>query len=231
MRSLQQTLWAAADLALGFSCPGCAAPAAGLCPACTLVLLGADPLEPAPDARIGVPVHAAGRYRGVLRAAILQHKEHGRLGLSDPLARLLAGAVAYGLEKAAGGSIRGELLLLPVPSTPSARRRRGFDHTGRLAERCAAVLSTTGTPARAASALGHRRRVRDQSDLSRAARWQNVSGAFCCQPLPASPPSGCPWVVVVVDDVSTSGATLSEAVRAVHDSGSGVAFAATVALV
>jgi predicted amidophosphoribosyltransferase len=74
------------------------------------------------------------------------------------------------------------------------------------------------------SLLRHRRVVADQAGLSQLARRDNLRGALG---VTALPPAG--WRVVVVDDVVTTGATLTEAVRALHAAGVAVAGTAVVA--
>ncbi|MGB0952616.1 MAG: ComF family protein [Planctomycetota bacterium] len=61
--------------------------------------------------------------------------------------------------------------------------------------------------------LGRRRQRRDQADLSGAERRANLRGQFRMQRRGLESP------VVVVDDVSTTGATLQEAGRALREGG------------
>jgi predicted amidophosphoribosyltransferase len=91
----------AADLILGASCPGCGQPALTLCRACGLAMRP-DPYvawpTPTPPLlqkpRPVVPV-AGGANVGVLRAALIVWKEHGRFGLTVPLSHLLAAAAGH----------------------------------------------------------------------------------------------------------------------------------------
>ena len=200
------------DLVLPQACAGCGGPAALLCPACRAAL---DALVPGPAAPSppppGLPrTRAAGPYAGPLRAALLAHKERGRLGLGPPLGGLLAGAVQ---------DLRaGRVVLVPVPSAPAAMRARGHDHALRLARAAAAAAGL-----RAAPLLVAARRVEDQSGLGAAERAANLTGALRAR----HPLAGLP--VVVVDDVMTTGATLVEAARALREAGAAVRGCAVVA--
>lgn len=204
------------DLLLPRSCPGCRLPGTALCDGCALLLRGAaqgltrpDPCPPGLP-----PVAALLPYAAEVQRLLLAHKEHGRLGLTQPLGEGLATAVlVHG---------RGPFVLCPVPSARSAVRARGHDHARRLAAVAAASVRSRGGSATAASLLLPARAVADQSGLTSAQRAANLRGA-----LRAVGPVGAP--VVVVDDVMTTGATLVEATRALQAAGHVVAGAAVVA--
>src|SRR4051794_27347412 len=210
------------DLVLPQECAGCGQPATRWCAGCAAELravaqrpLGRTAPVPPPA---GFPPAAAGAaYDGMVRAALLAHKEHGRLGLSRPLGRVLAGAVVA-LELPPR-----PVLLVPVPSAPREVRRRGHDHARRLARAAAAALRDAGVDARAAPLLVHGRRVADQAGLDAGARQANLRGAL--QVRGRLDGVG----VVVVDDVVTTGATVAEATRSLTAAGARVRGAATVA--
>ncbi|MCA1710325.1 MAG: ComF family protein [Actinobacteria bacterium] len=209
------------DLVLPQACPGCGLAGSRWCHGCADVLaavaarpLGATAPVPAPAGF--PPATAAGRYAGPLRGALLAHKERGRLALVRPLGRALAAAILL-LEPA------GPVVLAPVPSDPRTVRARGHDATRRLAGVAARELRRAGVPARAAPLLAHRRRVADQAGLDSNGRRANLSGAVRVR----RPVAGLQ--VVVVDDVVTTGASLTEAARALTAAGARVLGAATVA--
>lgn len=193
-------LWAAgADLFLGADCPGCCRPALRWCREC------ARRVRPAPwfvETDLGVPVVAAGRNDDVLRSVIIAWKEQGRSSLLDPLATLLASAICL-LEPSL------PVDLVPIPGTAVNRRRRGGDILSELAHRAAARLRATGHDARVSSRLGRVRLTRDQAGLAAVDRRANLAGAFVARRSGARP-------AIVVDDILTSGATASEAVRALQ---------------
>jgi predicted amidophosphoribosyltransferase len=183
-------LAALVDLLLPGSCGGCGAPGVGWCAACAGRL---GPLR-RPVLPGGPPVVAAGRYRGVLRSAVLAYKERGRRDLAGPLSSLLVAP----LDRVAG---RGEVWLVPAPSRPAAARARGGDHMLRLCRHLA-----RGDPAyRIAPALRLGRRARDSVGLDAAGRAANLAGRLRVTAR-ALPPPGSP--VILVDDVVTTGATL-----------------------
>jgi predicted amidophosphoribosyltransferase len=206
------------DLVLPRRCAGCGASGCALCPACRGLLsaapLGSAPPDPCPA---GMPeVVAFSPYGGEVKRLLLQHKEHGRLGLAPALGSALASAVRLLGE--------GPLVLAPVPSARSAVRARGHDHAWRLASQAARALRARGVAAEAARLLAPARRTHDQAGLSTAQRAANLRGALVARPGRSR---GVP--VVVVDDVVTTGATLVEAARALRAAGYDVRGAAVVA--
>jgi predicted amidophosphoribosyltransferase len=146
---------------------------------------------------------AAGAYAGPIRPAVVAFKERGRAELARPLGTALALAVAAVLAGLDGPP--GRVALVPMPSSAAALRARGRDHVRELTRRAMAELADAGLAATEARVLGRRGRVRDSAGLSAAARRANLSGTFV---LRAEVPTG---VIVLVDDVVTSGATLTEA--------------------
>ncbi|MFI6375913.1 ComF family protein [Streptomyces sp. NPDC050546] len=213
------------DLVLPGECGGCGAPRTVLCAKCRAVLSGAvaHRVRPVPEPP-GLPVvHAAARYADEVRATLLAHKERGALVLAGPLGAALAGAVREGLAAVRSGSRRGgarswgsgpPVLLVPVPSGRRAVRARGHDPARRIALAAAGELRRSGVPARVLGVLRQRRAVADQSGLNSRQRLDNLAGALAVVPGGARLLSEGP--VVLVDDVMTTGASLTEAARAVR---------------
>ncbi len=162
---------------------------------------------------------------------VVAWKDRGRLDLTAALAEPLATAVLASV--AAAGTPGGPLppvVLVPVPSSARAVRVRGADVAALLAERAARRARPHGLQVRAVPLLRQRRRVRDQAGLGAGARAENVSGAFAVRRsrarrlrLPAEA------VVLVVDDVVTTGASAAEACRVLRSCGLPVAGVAAVA--
>ena len=110
-------------------------------------------------------------------------------------------------------------LIVPLPLARKRLADRGFNQSALLAER---VARRIGVPYIAQGLL----KIRDtppQAGLDRAARLKNVRGAFACER------SLDGKHVAVVDDVMTTGATLSEAARSLKKSGAATVSAWVVA--
>lgn len=207
-----------ADLFAGASCPGCQAPGLLPCPACAARLRGRSAAVAAP-----ADTWSAGEYDGLLRELVLGHKERHQFGLRALLGELLAEAVLGLLA----GRRPEHLVLVPVPSRGSAVRARGYDPTATVVDRAARVLRGAGLRADALGLL-RVRRVLDQAGLSREERAANLAGAMSCRYARLADLKGsAPWAVVC-DDVTTTGATASEAVRALRSVGVGVLGTAVV---
>ena len=214
----------ALDLALPVTCGGCARPGTAWCRVCASDVAGgwegpARQVWPSPTPAGFPPTWAAARYEGPLRHALSAYKDDARRDLARPLADLLAAAVTAAYPADA----RATVLLVPVPTTAQARRRRGDAPLETLARRTASRLPRGVAVCLDSGALTVRRRLADQSGLTTRARAANLEGAFTAPDRVA----GCP--VIVVDDVVTTGATLVEAARALHAAGVPVVAAACIA--
>jgi predicted amidophosphoribosyltransferase len=196
-------LGALADLVLPRNCAGCGRPDAVLCRGCARHLVAPHLATPRRFPDGFPPTVAAGAYAGPVRSVVLAFKEHGRAELARPLGTALAVAVAAVTSAVPG---RRPVLLVPVPSSRAALRTRGRDHVRELTRSAVGELTAAGFPVAVAPLLRRRGRVRDSAGLSAAQRRANLAGSFA---LAGSPPSGA--LLVLVDDVVTSGATLTEA--------------------
>src|SRR4051794_12431075 len=189
------------DLVLPRTCAGCGVPGSLLCRGCSGWL--AVPAVAAPR-RVPwgfPPTVAAGPYAGPVRPAVVAFKDRGRAELVEPLGAALALAVTA-LVAATG---RPRAVLVPVPSSPAALRGRGRDHVRELARRAVEELAAAGVAAEVGRLLARRGRVRDSAGLAAHERRANLAGSFAVR---GSVPDG---LLVVVDDVVTSGATLTQA--------------------
>lgn len=213
---------AGVDLLLGGACVGCRRPGLALCQHCAATLVRV-PFATAPDPTpAGLPVtYAVNDYDGVVKAAILAHKEDGRLALARPLGSALAWAV-LGLLSATPHPVA-SLILVPAPSSPSAVRSRGHDPLLRMARVAVRRLRDAGLAVSCAPVVTAVRRVADQSGLGSADRARNLAGAFRVSRHVLT------GAVVVVDDVVTTGATAAETTRALRAAGVDVIGVAVVA--
>jgi predicted amidophosphoribosyltransferase len=222
-----------ADLVVPATCAGCgSANARLLCGECRGVLGGLAPQEVRPTpAPAGLPrCVALGAYGGVLREVLLAYKERGRYPLARPLGGLLAGAVAGGVL-AEGYPAGVPVLLLPVPDAPAAARARYGDHMRRLARYAAQRLATEGWPAAVAVPVRARPR-QDSVHLDTAGRSEAAARAFRVRPrqvarLAQAQRAGA--VLVAVDDIVTTGATLAALSGLLRGAGLRVPVAATLA--
>jgi ComF family protein len=142
---------------------------------------------------------AAGAYDGALRHIVHALKYDARRSLARPLSSLM--------RDRGGDVLDGAEALVPVPLHPSRRRHRGFDQAADLA-------SHIGLPV--VHALARVRATATQADLPAARRHGNVRGAF--RPTRAHR-RVLGSVVVLIDDVSTTGATLDACARALKEAG------------
>lgn len=206
------------DLVHGGCCAGCARPGRSLCDGCaaslprTAVAVAPDPCPPGL-----APCFAAGEYAAVLRALLLAHKEQAVHDLRGPLAAVLAAAVRPLLVPGVA------TVLVPVPSSPAVVRARGHDPLDRVARATARRLRAPGVGVAVRPLLRQRGAVVDQAGLDLDGRRRNREGSLGVRPAArdrlARGRAGRPLVVVVVDDVLTTGATAREAQRALEAGG------------
>lgn len=157
---------------------------------------------------------AFGIYGGTLEEAIHRFKLQGERRLAAPLALLL-------LEEGAPGLAPGEHdLLIPVPLHPRRLRARGFNQAVLLGRELGRAWSLP-------LALDALRRVVDtpaQRNLGAEERRQNLQGAFSARRERVAGQR-----VLLVDDVITTGSTISECARALLQAGASAVTALALA--
>ncbi len=217
-------LWqAGADLLFPPQCVGCHTPGAWLCNGCAQRV---EPLPAAICARCGralaVPsptcsqcqsadfpflwVRAAALYTEPLRAAIHALKYEGRVELAEPLSRYLVATVQPLRERGQMGVLDG---CLPVPLHPRRLAERGYNQSALLA---AAFARRTRYPFHE-DWVWRSRDTQSQVTLSAAERQRNVADAFSASPAVAGKR------LLLIDDVTTTGATLMACAKAVQAAG------------
>ena len=218
----------AVDVVLPPSCLSCDAPvgdSGALCPDCwsRVSFIGRPccarcglpfAIEAAPDAVCGdcartPPAYdrarAAFLYKGAGRELILAFKMADRSWVAPRLAAWLHRAAAPLLPDAD--------LVVPVPLHRWRLLARRFNQAAVLAGLMAREADALAAP----DLLVRTRRTPPQTRLSRAARQRNVRGAFAVRPSRAHLVAG--RSVLLVDDVLTTGATVSACARALRKAG------------
>jgi predicted amidophosphoribosyltransferase len=183
------------------------------------------------------PVWASGPYAGPFRGALVAFKDGDRRDLVHVLAPLLAAALQAALAEdvvvAAALQAGRPVWLVPAPSSPQAVRSRGDVPLNILLGKAIREIQVRGS-----SPFDHRsiyvarclrltRRVADQAGLDSVERAANLDRAMAVRARWAGCPGGS--ACVLVDDVLTTGATLTEAARALREAGAGHVVGATVA--
>lgn len=159
---------------------------------------------------------AAGRYDGSLRHIVHAFKYEGRRTIAKRLGALVRRAGVGVLEDAA--------CAVPVPLHPWRHLRRGFNQASDLAR-------TLDVPV--VHALWRTRATQPQTGLTAGGRHRNVRGAFAVSPLLSRATRRqmlLGRVVILVDDVRTTGATLEECARILKAHGAEEVRALTVAI-
>jgi len=212
------------------------------------------------DGAVVPEVRAASRYEGMMPRALLALKNAGRTDLLPLLGEGLARSVyellrahREGLHAESGSSIPVEVLLVPAPSSAQSVRRRGYAPANLLVQEAARQLNRrlpASVRVRAVDVIGYAPRGRrgsgtslssrvgtsllgaseaknEQKSLGAVGRAERMHGA-----LRVMEPALCAGrVSVICDDVVTTGATASEMVRVLQESGSRVLGVCAVAAV
>jgi ComF family protein len=154
-------------------------------------------------------------YGGPVAVALRRLKYGDRPDLAGPLGHLL--------RRAARDARLCADLVVPVPLHPARLAERGYNQAALLG---AAAASELGAPL-AATALRRTRHTPQQARLDRARRLENVARAFQVR----DPGRVRGRRVVLVDDVTTTGATLAACAEALRAAGAASVQALVVARV
>jgi len=158
---------------------------------------------------------SAAFYEEPLRDAILRFKFDGKTILAEPLARTASEALEMELWDVDIDSI------IPVPLHPKRLRWRGFNQSLLLARH---IGKRAGIWVDAYT-LKRIRPTRPQVELTHKQRATNVKGAFAV----SRPQFVDGRKILLVDDVSTTGATLRECAKMLRKAGASNVYALTVA--
>lgn len=206
------------------------------------------------DGAAAPEVRAASRYEGIMPRALLALKNAGRTDLLPLLGEGLARSVyellrvhREGLQPESASSVPVEVLLVPAPSSAQSVRRRGYAPANLLVQEAARQLNKrlpASVRVRAVDVIGYAPRSRrgsgasiisdaisgaqnEQKSLGAVGRAERMHGA-----LRVMEPALCAdRVSIICDDVVTTGATASEMVRVLQESGSRVLGVCAVAAV
>jgi ComF family protein len=142
-------------------------------------------------ARVITCGRSIGPYEGALRDILHALKYDHRRSVARPLGARMA--------RAGAEVVQGADVAVPVPLHFTRQYARGFNQAAELA-------AQVGLPV--VNALRRTRATTTQTDLPEGLRHQNVKGAFALRrPVQAGS------IVVLVDDVSTTGATVDACAR------------------
>lgn len=147
-----------------------------------------------------------GPYEGLLREAIHDLKFRSRRAVGRELGRLLGWRIRAEMESQ---GVR-EGVIVPIPISFRRRVARGVDHTAVLARGAGEAAGV-----RVAHLLRRRHRP-SQLSVPASQREANVRGSIRARPRARAPEGG---VVVLLDDVRTTGATMRAACRALRSLG------------
>ncbi len=215
-RQLTRTLL---DAVMPPACAACGEPAVTLCDPCRRNLA----LRPAGCLRCGEPTTPAGvctashaalthvrqlmapfRFVGTAGRLVRRFKLDGNAAAGQLLARAMADCCRH-------QGPDGRALLVAVPLHRARRRRRGFDQALWLAR---AVATRLGLRV-ASGVLVRCRATRPQGDALVLSRAENVRGAFVVR----LPEAVAGRVVVLLDDVFTTGATARTCAKLLRQAG------------
>jgi ComF family protein len=196
-------------------CLGCGSLGSVLCGDCTVAYY--EPLQPrcagckklskdfrvCTSCRSWLPiksVYVASIYDGVAEQLIRSLKFESQRTAAEPIARLIGETIC---------DIQDEPLLCPIPTAPARIRERGFDHALLIAKKL-----STQTGFEFMRLLNRHTNVR-QLGSSRAERMKQMESEFVI----IRNPDIAGKHVLIVDDVMTTGATLSSAARELKKAG------------
>lgn len=208
------------NLLFPVECLGCRAEGDWLCPACLRRL---RPASSAGLEKLNAPhldkIFIAGDYDDPLLQTAIKKFKYGFLaGPGKPLGRFLGnfwqGQLIFYPSLAPGGA-----RLLPIPLSSQRQRWRGFNQAEILARELSDIFGyeIIGAPdCLFPDRLSRQPANQPQANLNEAERQANIRGAFTW-----SGDSLKGQTIILIDDVVTTGATLSEAAKILKTAGAG----------
>jgi ComF family protein len=164
---------------------------------------------------------AYGNYDGGLRELIHLLKYAG----VKPAAKVLGRMLAEAISDIEADFLTRRVAIVPVPLHRAKFRQREFNHAELIARFALKLMAEPQRFQLCGDALARKRETQSQTGLTRHQRRENVRGAFGV----ALPEIVKGHEVLLVDDVYTTGATVSECARVLLRAGASKVWVATVA--
>jgi competence protein ComFC len=189
-------------------CVGCGMLGTHLCPTCLSRIEPAD-TPPFPD------TYAVWSYRDTLAHTILwKLKYRSQTALAETVARALSDILTEIIAETSLMESTKKPLLIPIPLSPGKEKERGYNQSALIVKSLAHLMDDETE--NGDGILAKTRETQSQmSTKDRKTRLENLRGAFTV----GDPARVTRRVVIVVDDVTTTGATFAEARRALKDAG------------
>ncbi|MEO0101532.1 MAG: ComF family protein [candidate division WOR-3 bacterium] len=159
-------------------------------------------------------IRALGLYQEPFKGILEEFKYYGKVRLGRILGDALSLLLSY------DPVLKRSDFLVPIPLHPARRRERGYNQSEILARR---VAERTKIPI--AFCLQRRKNTKSQVDISPEKRFENIEGAFTLR-------AGYEIKgkeITLIDDVTTTGATLSAAAKVLRENGAKEVYGLVVA--
>lgn len=184
------------------TCLECGKPGKYFCMACLNRIQAPPPFE---LENVGKVIAVSSYYEPSIRKAVRQLKYHHSRDLKKELIELMYRAMGQHLD-----TLPPQTEILAIPITEKRRRWRGFNQSEILARELSKKLNLPFS-----HGLLKIREIRPQTEIkNRKERLENIKDAFAI--TPGYTPSN---TIMIVDDISTTGATLNEAGRVLKQAG------------
>ncbi len=156
-----------------------------------------------------------------VRSLIRYLKNHNDRDLAEVLAERMREEIVEVIAQKALVSPFEEVVVVPVPMSTQRRRERGFNQVEALAEKLARKLSAHYD---AKLIVKHRENGKQALIRNRKQRFENVRGVFSLKRAPNKRA-----LYLIVDDLTTTGATLNEIAKVLRKGGAKNILAVTIA--
>ncbi|MCB1273204.1 MAG: ComF family protein [Leucobacter sp.] len=206
-------------------CVACGAPDRDCCAECRELLRGIEGEAQRVLTRAGAAAYVASPYTGPPRALLLALKHGGQTAFAKQLGALLQAPLRAACMNARGPA---PPLLVTAPSRASGVRRRGYRHVDLIVRAALRADRTGPRPLLVPRALRARRGRRSQLGLGAPDRLRNAE-LVAVRAAARGILRG--REVVLVDDVVTTGATITAAGRALARAGACVVGVAAICAV
>jgi predicted amidophosphoribosyltransferase len=156
-----------------------------------------------------IPLYFTTEYAEDIGTLLLLAKESGNKTAIDILTTALVGSIMFLISET---KIEFPINIIPIPSSKRAIRKRGRNHIEELCEVVIIKLLNNSISAQKVPVIHHNKIIKDQSNLNRSQRLQNLKNA--CTFSGVLPNTGS---TILLDDVVTTGSSISEALRALSE--------------